>query len=125
MVRDGREKRHSYDLRFEFLNPDETGILKEINLMGIHNYVETTMSLKSIEIKKNIELVTREYIINNIVRRVYEFISGKIIEYYLNCSSDIGKLISQINQGMQKILNVKDFKVWLRDVMNNYLWTYS
>jgi len=57
--------------------------------MGIHNYVETTMSLKSLDIKKNIELVTREYIINNTIRRVYEFLVGTIIEYYLNGGSEI------------------------------------
>ncbi|CDW74048.1 UNKNOWN [Stylonychia lemnae] len=125
LTRDGRERRHSYDFRFDFLNVEETGILKEINHMGIHNYVETTMSLKSLDIKKNIELVTREYIINNTVRRIYEFLVGVMIEYFLQGGTDSSKLINRINQGMLKILNVKDFRVWIRDVMNNYLWTYS
>jgi len=65
--------------------------------MGIHNYIETTMSLKSLDIKKNIELVTREYIINNTIRRVYEFLVGHIIEYYLQGGSEISKVINKIN----------------------------
>eukprot|EP00347_Sterkiella_histriomuscorum_P015060 403358461 len=125
LTRDGREKRHSYEFRFPFISSEESSILSEIAQMGIHNYIETTMSLKSIEIKKNIELITREYVINNQVRRVYEFVSGAVVDYFLHEQGDLGRLITTINQGLIRILNVKDLKVWLRDSMNNYLWTYS
>ena len=68
--------------------------------MGIHNYLETTMSLRSMEIKKNIDVVTIEYSINNIVRRVYEFMVGELIEFVFHGKGDIGRQLIRINQGM-------------------------
>lgn len=65
--------------------------------MGIHNYIETTMSLRSIEIKKNIEIITREYSVNNLIRRVYEFIMGEMIEFIFHGKGDIGRQIIRIN----------------------------
>ena len=57
----GKEKRKQYDFRFFYIMEDEANILKEIKEMGINNYIETSMSLRSIELKKHLEVVTREY----------------------------------------------------------------
>ena len=93
--------------------------------MGIRNYIETTMSLKSMEIKKNIELVTKEYVVNNTLRRVFELTSGVILEYFLANKGDLSSLIVALNAGLCKILEAKDVRIWVRDVMNNYLYTYD
>jgi hypothetical protein len=70
-----------YDFRFTFMPEDEFSILKEVNQLGLHNYIETTMSLRSIDVKKNLEVLTREYNINNIVRSAYEFLTGELLDY--------------------------------------------
>lgn len=115
----------AYNFRFNYIQDQERQILSEIQQMGIHNFIETVMSLKSLDIKKNLEVVTREYQVNNYFRRVSEFLIGSLIDYFIIGQGDINKLVQQVNLGMAKILNVKDFRVWVRDVMNNYLWTYN
>lgn len=125
LTSDGRDKRKQYDFRFHYIYEDEQNILRDVNQLGNHNFVETTMSLRSIEIKKSLEIVTREYTVNNMIRCVYEFMNGEIINYFLKAQGDIGKLILAINQNLTRILAGKECKVWIRDIMNNYLWTYS
>jgi len=80
------------------MNADELNIMKELASMGLGNYVETTMSLRSIEIKKNIELMTREYMISDLVRRVYEQLNSEIISFFVHQgSATISKLIQNLN----------------------------
>ncbi len=105
---------------------DEIKIVKELGQLGLGNYVETTMSLRSIEIKKNIELMTREYLITDLIRRAYEVINSEIISYYIHQGSvTITSLITSINKTLQKLLCCKDFRVWVRDIMNNTIWSVS
>lgn len=125
-MQDGRDLRSSNEFRFDFISSDETNMLKEVFQLGISNFVETTMSLKSLEIKKNIEVLTREYLLNGTIRRVHDFMLGEILEYFIQGNGELKQMVTRINNGIPKILgSVKTFKVWIRDMVNNFIWSFD
>jgi hypothetical protein len=84
------------------------------------------MSLKSIDVKKNIEVVTREFLINSTLRRVHDFMLSVILDFFIQGTGEMRRIVSQVNMDLPKLATgIKFIKVWIRDIMNNYIWTYD
>ena len=73
-MNDSRAIRTSADFKCNYINYDLQKILKELNEMGVNNFVETVMSLKTIEIKKNVQVIAREYLQSNTLNRLWSFL---------------------------------------------------
>lgn len=83
------------------------------------------MSLRPIEIKKHLEVVTKEYKTSLMLNRVWSALNGEIINFFIHSSSDMRSLLVGLSQELPKIMEVKGLQLWVRDILNNYLWTYS
>ena len=91
--------------------------------MGTNNFVETIMSLRALEIKKNLETITREYQQRNSLYRLQTFLLGQAYDFFFSRVSNTRQLIKNVNYYVQSLLKLKDAKVWFRDILNNYVWT--
>lgn len=81
------------------------------------------MSQRSLEVKKALELLTKEYLINDRVRRINEVINSQVISFLVGDSKE--NVVWQLGRRIKAILEVKEFQVWVRDVMNGKFWTVA
>jgi hypothetical protein len=93
--------------------------------MGQTNFVETSMSLKQLEIHKILDVVTREYTINLMTNQTWTVVIGELMEYFQNGKGEIKNYITRLSQELPLVLKVKQITIWIRDLQNNYLWTYT
>lgn len=91
-------KRCTDEFKWSFLSYDEQRIMKEVEQIGINNFVETTMSLKNIEVKKHLDFVTREFLSNNMLNKVWSYMTSKMFEYFFYGKGDLKMLLKNLNR---------------------------
>lgn len=93
--------------------------------MGVNNFVETIMSLRAIEIKKNLQTIAREYQQRNMLFRLQTFMIGETYDFFFSKNGNLRTLFKNINQYAIKLLKLKDAKIWFKDMLNNYIWAIN
>jgi hypothetical protein len=82
------------------------------------------MSLKQIDLKKNLDILTREYLINKTLIKVHSFLNSEFVDYFTR-GGELRVLLMNLNRHLSRTVIAKEVKIWVRDASNNLIWTIN
>mmetsp|Transcript_27264 Transcript_27264/g.26311 ORF Transcript_27264/g.26311 Transcript_27264/m.26311 type:complete len:149 (-) Transcript_27264:699-1145(-) len=83
------------------------------------------MSRKQLDIKRALIIISKEYAINEMVSNVLTFLNAEALDYIIKKKGEFVWFLFRVNRYAPKFLKVKEVKVWVRDILNNSIWTQN